>query len=478
MTEICDLDVTAIEMAVTPYRDALYHRNIFVEGMRQIAVRNLAHRHRAALACGYVEGSTENGMETVVMKMLEDQRLENSQVNRNFLVIATFVSVEIYLCLLYASIEFYRDVSSKKDFHKDKRMDACLARHAGFVSLLGEFRHSFLHPVENGESAQRKFLEIKGLYDVALDIQEGFDAYLEGIRRKATKFLRKELAKLPEIQRAYCCYRAFPWIAERMALCHDPEGMEELKGWMAEHTDRMKQISKVDRLWHPSKEEEDSVFRISRCLYEISPSIIERYRIPLDSEKNQTPFSSSALVFKLMRQGLERGVPRLDLQNRHEAHISRAMYPLSRLLLAVYVLLNESIYTFQAFPRRDVAALDAPMISGSGIRRIAGFQRASEFFAPIKIIMALLYEPLRLYRKAAERNSDFRSEVLEEYLAISGREEAHRDFRNSVFHVVANAVEVDHGLSATEVERAFGTYPAVISELSRLFLRHPGQRLY
>ena len=475
MTDIADLDIAALEAATAPYRDALYHRNTFVEGIRQIAFRNLAHRRRAIIGCGYKEGPTEDHIEAVGAKMLEDQELENSQVNRNTLVIATFVPVQIYLCLLYASIRFYQDTSSKQTFYKDKALEDCIARHAHFVATLGEFRNSFSHPAGNHEVAQRAFLTPKGSYNDAFEIQVKFDAYLERIRQKLIALFQQELAKLPEAQRMYCCLWAFPWVAERMTECHDPDGMKEWKKSIDRFTDRISQVPEVIRSWRPNKQEHDAALRIAQCTYEISPSAPERYYPPIDPGRNQTPFPGSALILKLAGPGFEEGPQSLDLASRHEAHLFRAMYPLTRLLFATYVLLNETVHVFQSFPHEGTVASDAPMVSLGEVRRIAGLQRAKELLAPLTSMMALLYEPLRLYSKAAATNPDFRSEVLEEYLTIPGREVAHRHFRNSVFHVVSNAEMAERELQATEAGRALGTYPAVISELGRLFFRHPGE---
>ncbi|MDE0147886.1 MAG: hypothetical protein OXM58_05905 [Rhodospirillaceae bacterium] len=475
MTDICDLDIAGLEAATAPYRDALYHRNTFVEGIRQIAVRNLAHRHRAKVSCGYSEGLTEDGFEDVATKMLEDQKLENSQVNRNTLVIATFVPIQIYLCLFYASIKFYQDTSSKRTFYKDKDMDDCIARHADVVATLGEFRDSFLHPTGNHEVAQRAFLRTKDSYNVTFEIQVEFDAYLERIRQKLIALFQQELARLPEVQRMYCALWAFPWVAERMTECHDPDGMKEWKKSIDRFTHRIGQIPEAIRSWRPNKQEHDAALRIAQCTYEISPSAPERYYPPIDPEENQTPFPGSALVLKLAEPGFEEGPQSLDLGSRHEAHLFRAMYPLTRLLFATYVLLNETVHVFRTFPHGGIVAPDAPMVPLGDVRKIAGLQRAKELLAPLTSMMALLYEPLRLYREAAAKNPDFRSEALEEYLAIPGREVAHRHFRNSVFHVVPNAEMAERELQATEAGRTLGTYPAVISELSRLFFRHPSE---
>lgn len=270
MTEICDLNVTALEAATAPYRDALYHRNTFVEGIRQIAVRNLAHRHRVILACGYEKGLTEDGVEAVGARMLEDQGLENSEVNRNTLGIATFVPVQIYLCLLYASVEFYQDKSSTQDIFKDEEMDDCIARRADVIATLGEFRVSFLHPTGNHEIAQKAFLKTKSSYDVAFEIQLVFDACLERTRQRIIALLQKELARLPEAQRMYCCLWAFPWIAKRMTECHDPNGMKEWKKSIAKFTERIKQIPETIQSWKPNKEQHDTALRIAQCVYEFA----------------------------------------------------------------------------------------------------------------------------------------------------------------------------------------------------------------
>ena len=245
MTAISDLDIAALETATAPYRDALYHRNTFLEGIRQIAIRNLAHRHRTAAACGYADRQTEGRMDPVSARMLEDQGLEDSQGNRDILPIVTFVPVQIYLCMLYASIEFYQETSAKHVLYKDRALDDCIARHAEVIATLVDFRHSFLHPTEDYEIVQKAFLETRASYNVAPELQAAFDAYLERARLKVIAYLQEELARLPTIQRLYCRLWAFPPIAERMTDCHDPDGLTRWKQALADDTDKLKQILEV-----------------------------------------------------------------------------------------------------------------------------------------------------------------------------------------------------------------------------------------
>ena len=274
----------------------------------------------------------------------------------------------------------------------------------------------------------------------------------------------------------YSGLSAFPMVAERMTECHDSDGMENWKQSITGFTDRIRQFRAASRSWKPNKQQHDAALRIAKCVYDLSPSTPERYYPSVNTEENQTPFHSSALVFKLAEPGFDHA-KRLDFSNRHEATLFRAMYPLSRLLSAAYVLLAETVHVFQTFPHGGSVVQDAPIVSLTEVRRIAGLQRTKELLAPLSIMLALLHEPLRLYREAAAQNTDFKSEVLEEYLAIPGREEAHTHFRNSAFHVVANAAIAERELQATESGRRLGTYPAVISELSRLFFRHADQEL-
>ncbi len=116
MTVLRDIAIAEVEANTLPYRNALYHRSTLVEGIRKIAARNMVHLSRARGECGYGGDTStlpDGWIEDVQNRMLLDQDLEPSRANRAFMGYATFLPVQIYLCLLHAGIEFYTKMAGQ-----------------------------------------------------------------------------------------------------------------------------------------------------------------------------------------------------------------------------------------------------------------------------------------------------------------------------------------------------------------------------
>ena len=466
------LDVAALAKVTAPYRNALYHRSTVVEGIRKVANRNLAHLGRATRECGYTGGLPEDGIEVVQARMLEEQELDNSNAHRSIIPWATFLPVQIYLCLLYASIEFYERTSRKNALYKDLAMDECIARHAKVIGALQDFRDSFLHPREKSMADEMALLMAIPSDNSLSEIQMEFDNYLERSRQRAVARLQEAMERLPEIQRMYCFYRAYPIIARRMAVYHDDNGLEVLKRQFEMFNGRMEQIVGDGPLWQPSKRQSRAALDIVHCLSDVSPSRAEREYEPLSEQEIQTPLPIPSPVFGMMAAGLIGGGSPLNMSNRSEAHIKKANWPLNKLMLAAYVLFNEVLHNRHEIIQPGIKNLDMAIVSTEEQIAKGGLQIVNETIAPGRVIMALIHEPLRVYRKAAAQNPRLRSELLEQYLAVPDRVRAHRSFRNSVFHVVDDPVRADRQLQAAAPDPGIFMNPNVFSELTGVFA-HP-----
>ena len=104
MTDLGNINIVEIESITRPWRNALYHRNAIVEGIRKIASRNMVHLETAMEHCGVPRGEgsdeSEDRITDVQEKVLKDQGLENTSRNRELLTLATFLPVATYGSLL------------------------------------------------------------------------------------------------------------------------------------------------------------------------------------------------------------------------------------------------------------------------------------------------------------------------------------------------------------------------------------------
>ncbi len=150
MTDLKNINIVEIESITRPWRNALYHRNAIVEGIRKIASRNMVHLETAMEHCGVSRGEgsgeSEDWIADVQEKVLKDQGLENTSRNRELLTLATFLPVATYGSLLYAEVEFFRRSSKKMDFYEDSAMSDYLEKRGDLIAELKDFRNSFIHP--------------------------------------------------------------------------------------------------------------------------------------------------------------------------------------------------------------------------------------------------------------------------------------------------------------------------------------------
>ena len=106
--------VVSVDLDLMKYYAKLRdHRCGITEGIRIIAFRNMDHLSRVGTQLSTTDLADEASRIRIQNKMLEDQGLECSHMNRWLLGMATWVPWEIYMCLLYAEIENYTVISQK-----------------------------------------------------------------------------------------------------------------------------------------------------------------------------------------------------------------------------------------------------------------------------------------------------------------------------------------------------------------------------
>ena len=123
-----------------------YHRSAITEGIRKLAFRNMRNLRRCMQAVGVAELACRESANMVLDRMLEEQDLERTKTNRRLQEYSVVTTWEVYLCLLYAELECYQEVSRKHPELTYARLNALLARHGRYVASLKRFRNRVLHP--------------------------------------------------------------------------------------------------------------------------------------------------------------------------------------------------------------------------------------------------------------------------------------------------------------------------------------------
>lgn len=469
MADLGNFNVTDVEAITSPYENALYHRTSFVEGIRKIAFRNMMHLARAIEECKTEETTNEDHTSAIQDRMLADQGMETGDGARKLLGATTFEPMKVYLSLLYASLEFYKNIRKKLPIYQDPEMDRCLDRQADFVEKLKLLRDAFLHPSMDSGMRQQAFSIVELSYKDAPECQIAFDRYLARVRSRVEAEVGRRLLTLPKAQCDYCIWKSLFLTGFRMKIFMDETGFERCVANRHEIEASWQQPSDGFRSWVPSKKQQQIAGRLARCIYDITPSDPELV-YPLQ-EDDQTPMPVHPnLAVALVAAG-EGPTVELDRSNRHEAHLLNSKEYFGRLLWSVDVLFNESLNNFEIRTRTSEAAPDAILNRIHG----RGRQYAQEMVAPSRVLAAMLYEPLRAYSNAAGANPTLRDEVIHRYVSVPGRLKELRDFRNSVFHVISKPIHPEvmdlAGVPGHDVLRD----PAFFGRLKRVLGYQPGR---
>ena len=472
MIDLEKLNLAGLESAVNRYRNVLHHRTIILEGIRKIAFRNMAHFAEAATYCetkkgiGTDEAAYETWIHCVQANMLNDQQLENNKINRIMIYFATFAPLWLYLALLYAEIEFFRDSSRKDKLFFDDGLGTYLDKNQKFVDRLKNFRHSFLHVGEQGFPVDQDIAR-PDLNNIVPVLQKNIDEYLQRTRFKLFRYLVSNLEHLPEIQRRYCESLFLDLNIRRMELHNDLKGMEHCVNQVQKLSQKIENIPDNVRCWSPNLKQRQVASNIAQCLNELSPSGPEQQFT--QPETKQTPmYFNPLLAFLSERKPIFHG------NSRHENHITQHIDYYTRMIITAGVLLNEVIYGRQSL---DIYGLKSAGQLHTIVKTMTpeefnhfhqtrssdcigryGLQRADEWVAPSRVSTALLYEPLRAYIKVLEHNREISNSRLNAWVHPDRLGNLRR-YRNSVFHIldavknpvnedlmVADSMPVDAGL--------------------------------
>lgn len=422
-----DLNLTDLGVAVRAYRTLFHHRTVFLEGIRRIAARNMIHLAEARDHCAAFSSSADEDdwVTRVQSKMLSDQGLDDSEMNRAVLQGATFLPLQTYLALLYAEIECVRKSRNESPFFEDDGLFPYLDEREEAISRLRRFRDSFLHPHSASARLEMGFLTYGPSYNVAPEMQAILDEYLSRVRWKLVAALKTIFAALPGVQRVYCLSRAWMVNSERMEHYQDLAGMEHVVTQVEKLTDEMEEAAEDIKSWSPTDRQTQTARTLSDYWNDVSPSGPEqRYENPTT---RQTPMNPALLAPLLSGSG---GPERYG-KSRAGIHAIRNAALIGRLLFTTAMLLNEGI-TWQGELSLEQLRQMGPKAQVNALRA-RGLQSGDVIVAPSRVSAALLYEPLRLYSQMEHEDASVRDDGLAD---LASRLGTLRRFRNSVFHVL------------------------------------------
>ena len=469
-TDLDRLNLATAQDAVSRYRNLHFHRNAILEGIRQVAFRNMTHlsntmnnlQHHGCADCD------DSWVVRIQSQMLSDQGIEDNRLNRAMIGCATYYPLQVYLALLYAEIEFYEEFCKDSAVLSDDVLSDYLESRDDFVSNLAGFRNYFLHPSDKNSPAELHFLGVAGSYNHAPEMQKHIDDYMDRIRLKIINVLNDVARDLPDIQRLYCNLQFIGANYIRMWLHKDRRGKRHLFTQLENLSRQMSELSEADWSWSPNTKQRRVAGILARSLNEVSPSILEQQNTELTG--CQTP-----MMFSLLHPLFAEEAPESYGMNRTAAHVSKNINSLRRMLVTAGVLLNESV-TFQgAFKPARLRDLAQSMsreefIAWSwNISSSKALQHREELASLGRVSTALLYEPLRLYASVAQADQHIARPRLRN-LITEQRLRNLSMFRNSVFHVLdpsQDPVEVD--LPALDLGLVVESADVLYGDLAKFF---------
>ena len=446
MTDLKDLDLTDLQSTFNCYRNLFYHRNVILKGIRKIAFRNMAHLSEAMAHCDSSSDSIRDDkwIEHVQQKMLADQGLDDIKLNKTLIAWATYYPLQVYLALLYAEVEFYRNFCIESDVLSDDVLSGYLDTKAAFALELASFRDCYLHPSEENAPSELNFLSVPGSYNLAPEMQEHIDDYLDRIRLKLIDVLKGFFSNLPDIQRLYCTYRYLNINCSRMAEHRDSQGMRHVNTQIQELSMQLSNIPDDVKCWSPDTRQKKAAHILAECLNEVSPSIPEQQYTSLVAM--QTPMAAALLAPLVTEQA-----PTSYGTSRNATHTTKNIGAIRRIIITAGVLINEGA-TFQGtYGQERLQEMTTTMSRENFLvwfwdtLSTRGLQGAEEIASLSRVSTALLYEPLRLYAAIVQVNPQIAQPGLRH---LATREKLHSLslYRNSVFHVFEprrNPVEFD-----------------------------------
>ena len=468
------------------------HRCSVTEGIRVVVFRNMTHLSRVMVQLGVKSTADRASRLSVIDQMLEDQGLEQSPTNRWLLDSATWVPLEVYMCLLYAEIENYWMISQKHALLAYQPLDDYLVSHRSMVQSLKDVRDGLLHPLKEAgyEHSLQTFVQCAKnvapsyLTPIA-EIQRLIDDYLQWLRESLKESVIEEAVALSNEQHLEGIRKNVEGLTALMEGSVDDEEKKsiglslkrelELRDFLVQNFAPGPALTAKQRqqLAQWETKQDALVWPLPNRPYDSSADFI------------QTPIHRKLSSF--LPSPYEDEEPKwtgLDLPGflRHKRSACIG------LLFRSLIILNET-YT------GTVAAMDSKVpgrslsdiVDGYGslekfvqeampIETVEDLRQAEVGTAPGVVALALIAEPLRLYRQITSTRNELRRDGIERLMGKDTLEPVSR-FRNVVFHVPDDRTEASRAESEVFVRSSLlDDYRAFIGDLFAFYLRDRNKR--
>ena len=392
--------------ALQYYFNLSYHRGVILEGIRLVAYRNMGHFNRAREKCGVPSINKHENIASIHDQMITDQGLEADTTNRRCFDFITWYPWDIYLCLLYAEIEYCKWYSQRLPVLASGPLDAFIKQHPNVIRYLKQYRDKVLHPgkgIDLDASLGKLFdaldLDHISFYGVVVNIQYLIDAHAEAFRRALY----------------------FSAIAESYRItAGGPNDRTYLEAYRTGKTAKL----------------ETSLEMLSKPL----PKAADRPEL----EGRQTPMQLQSLLLLIDIHAREtREQPRWE----YPQIVKQARVDCLRCLMRALVLTNEASSYIDLEKLRAIESPDHPdnhdpfeCLAGD---KVPGtLQETVEWLAPDRVAVALLAEPLRVYLQAVSTGPVLLNEYLDRFVANESVYRALREYRNVMFHVPQKRVNL------------------------------------
>ena len=430
------------------YERLRWHRCLLVEAMRVIAFRNRDHLYVTSVRLGVPNRNDSESLKRIFDQMLLDQGREQTEAERHVLGWASRASWEVYMCMLYTLIEDYRRIRQNHPNAAYPPMDDFLQSHRELAQNLKAVRHKLLHPLRTVDYldslSDLNFAARHVAPDVFLaceHLQNKLDDCLEHLRDVLQKALEDEVVDLPPDELAIYFHRQQEDLRSRAeqagntALIEEMERSDVMASFNCMIQPQLNRDLAVDDVPLGRVERLEETFKL------LTSAVPERpYRKNVDSV--QTPVVQ-ILAHWVLRASYGGQVESLREHLRPDVMRHRSGF--LELLVRSITIYNETHAAL--ISRYDSTYPDVPietipdeeswmeaMRQSTPTDTDAELRKAMLEVAPSSIALALLAEPLRIYRELIQKNPELsRGEIDRD--TLDEAERVFRELRRTIFHV-------------------------------------------
>ena len=416
MANLLEIQLDEVESAAAYYRNLAVHRHEILEGIRQLAFRNMQHLNDAMLRAGprpsvdSDSAAARAWVRRIQTITLADQGVKYSELNQFLLELATFSPVRLYFSLLYAEIENFNKCSAKIPLMGDQVLTGLLTSWSSDLNTFGNFRHKFIHPESQTASAEKNLL-FSGLQNRMPQLQSEFDQGLSRVRANIGSHLFAMFRGLPPAQQCYLL-RQFPNISPASWLhAAFPFSQQQRTCEADSLKETIEAVSDADILWEPRSDEALVAKRMADLVSHLMPFV------PFEPLPQISPPQPPLFPHRIAPFHTEGGQTKLS-RGSAIRKITSNIGHYKRTLMVVAVLCNELEYAQTARVDKTPDTYQQMILA-----------------ALPKVAFALLSNLLRQYKDITPRNTWATVPELDKLLEDSTVYNAFLHSRNSVFHV-------------------------------------------